>query len=565
MDDQTIKQDNKTKQDNYKTRQKFDINIKEIYASYIKPNKPNQKGIDDYRSMKSIQGQSKNAIVKAIKENSFKNLLKVENIYQESRCHAFYRMIGFPIYDNTDYYNPGFDNSYLSVEGDDKNIKLEDKIRIATTSIQSKFTTLCDAREKMQLDFYKCFNFNESINASVLALSSLNTREFVSSLYKIVDPNSTVSNMDPLKHSYHIDSTGQVGKYKPYLLEYIGVNGENPDVSKVPSFNRYHIIYPFLVDARYSESVNVDIMPAVPFALYDWNFKASSTTTVEVPMLETIITNRFSVGKSSDIDGQLQEIKDYIQNNPSITDNTILDTILTNYQLTEQQEFINYLYIMESMIKELVKSQTIARTIQKTYYWLPIPSKTGPENGVTNRPIIISKELSKNPKFVTKFDSDLINASILKFIDQTSTKASADAIQHPIFPYSSIIFNTQNNNSCGDVTDQNVNKLVNQRNEEMQQAGEALQIIEMIMGEFSGLGLCDILAIVASLHIMPKDKLLGFLDKDAFARMKYKLKQPDAVQSSLSESIVELTNTVKNFYNLMDKLYLDISQNNSGA
>jgi len=371
--------------------------------------------------------------------------------------------------------------------------------------------------------------------------------------------------MDPLKHSYHIDSTGQVGKYKPYLLEYIGVNGENPDVSKVPSFNRYHIIYPFLVDARYSESVNVDIMPAVPFALYDWNFKASSTTTVEVPMLETIITNRFSVGKSSDIDGQLQEIKDYIQNNPSITDNTILDTILTNYQLTEQQEFINYLYIMESMIKELVKSQTIARTIQKTYYWLPIPSKTGPENGVTNRPIIISKELSKNPKFVTKFDSDLINASILKFIDQTSTKASADAIQHPIFPYSSIIFNTQNNNSCGDVTDQNVNKLVNQRNEEMQQAGEALQIIEMIMGEFSGLGLCDILAIVASLHIMPKDKLLGFLDKDAFARMKYKLKQPDAVQSSLSESIVELTNTVKNFYNLMDKLYLDISQNNSGA
>jgi hypothetical protein len=555
--------DQKTNQDNYKTRQRFDINIKDIYSSYIKPNKSNQKGIDDYRSKKSIQGKSKSVIVDAIKKNSFRGILKKEDVYQESRCHAFYRMIGFPVYDNTDYYNPGFDNSYTDVEGKNKNIQLEDKIRIATTSIQSKFTTLCDARENMQLDFYKCFNFNESVNASVLALSSLNTRQFVSSLDKITDPSSTVSNMDPLKHSYHIETIGQVGNYKPYLLEYIGTNGDTPNVSKLPSFDRYHIIYPFLVDARYSESVNVDIMPAVPFALYDWNFKPSSTVTVEIPMLETIITHRLSLNNS--VSGQLQEIKDYIQNNPSITDNTLISTILTDYQLTEQQEFIHYLYIMESMINELIKAQTIARTIQKTYYWLPVPSKTGPENGVTTRPIIISQELSNNPKFVTQFDSDLINASILKFIDQTTSKTSTDAVRHPIFPYSSIIFNTQNNNSCGDLTDDNVKHLSEQRNEEMLQAGEALQIIEMIMGEFSGLGLCDILAIVASLHIMPKDKLLGFLDKDAFARMKYKLKQPDAVQSSLLDSIVELTNTVKNFYNLMDKLYLDIYQNNSGT
>jgi hypothetical protein len=88
-------------------------------------------------------------------------------------------------------------------------------------------------------------------------------------------------------------------------------------------------------------------------------------------------------------------------------------------------------------------------------------------------------------------------------------------------------------------------------------------MIEIIMGEFSGLGLCDILAIVASLYIIPADKLLGFLDEDAFDRMKSALNLPDASRdSNLTSCLNELTNTVKDFYNLMDKLYLDARQNN---
>jgi hypothetical protein len=95
----------------------------------------------------------------------------------------------------------------------------------------------------------------------------------------------------------------------------------------------------------------------------------------------------------------------------------------------------------------------------------------------------------------------------------------------------------------------------------MKEAGEALQIIEMILGEFSGLGLCDMLAIEASLYLISKESLLGFLDEDAFLRMKSVLKINNIQRNEdLTVCLQELTNTVTQFYNLMDKLYIDTKQ-----
>ena len=127
-----------------------------------------------------------------------------------------------------------------------------------------------------------------------------------------------------------------------------------------------------------------------------------------------------------------------------------------------------------------------------------------------------------------------------------------------------MMFNPEVNPSCGDINDDTIKLLTDARNNTMKKAGDALQTIEMIMGEFSGLGLCDILAIIASLHIMPIEDLLGFLDKDAFDRMKILLNKSDVARTdNLSQCLGVLTNTVKDFFNLMDKLYLDKRKNNS--
>jgi len=555
---------NKTNQNNYKNRQTFDFNVKDAYYSFIKPNKPSktkQRGIDDYRSKISISGKTVNDITKAIKNNSLRDLLKPEDTYQESRCHAFYRMIGFPVYDGTDFYNPGFDSMFKDANNNSKQIKKSDKIRIATTSINIKaLTALFDARESTASTFANIFNYNQSLNASVLALSSMNKRDFIAPLEKILAIDQLGSDLDPLSQTYTISKEGHVGNNKPDLTEYIGADGTTPTLPKT-AFDRKHILYPFLVDARYSESVNVENMPAVPFVLSDKHLIASPTVTVEIPMLETIIRNRLS---EPNISGELQELKDYVANVPSIADEELIQKISQDYKLNEQQRFLGYLDIMRAMIDKLVQAQNAIEETQKFYYWLPIPATNGPEGGCTIRPIIISKQLMNNPMFITIDDYDLIIASIEKFIGQTAASSGYEqVVRSPVFPSVATIFNPDVNPACGNITNDTVERLTSARNFSMKKAGEALQIIEMIMGEFSGLGLCDILAIIASLYIMPIEDLLGFLDKDAFNRMKYLLNKPDATQSQLSVSISSLNRTVKDFFNLMDKLYLDKRQNNS--
>ncbi len=554
---------NKTNQNNYKNRQRFDFNVKDAFYSFVNPNKPSkvkQNGIDNYRSKKSINGITPTNIVKAIKDNSLRNSLKAENTYQESRCHAFYRMIGFPVYDGTDFYNPGYD----SIFDETKKIKKIDKIKIASTVLYtSSLIKLFDTRESTYQTFANIFNINTSINASVLALSSMNKRDFIDPLDKVTTPEVFSADLDSLKQTYTIDKNGHVGNNKPSLTEYIGDDGVTPTLPKT-AFDRTHILYPFLVDPRYSESVNIDKMLAVPFVLDTKNLIASETVTVEIPMLETIIYNRVT-DDTSNITGELQNIKDYIENVPSIADESLIERITKDYKLTEQQRFIQYLNIMRAMINKLVQAQNTIEEAQKFYYWIPIPSTTGPEGGSSVRPIIITKELANNPKFITSYDADLIRASIEKFIGQTAASVGYESItRKPIFPSNAMIFNPEVNASCGDINDDTVKSLTFARNNTMKKACDALQIIEMIMGEFSGLGLCDILAIIASLYIMPIEDLLGFLDKDAFERMKTLLNKPDAVRTdNLSQCMGTLTNTVKDFFNLMDKLYLDKRQNNS--
>jgi hypothetical protein len=555
--------DNKT--DIYKTYQQFDLDIVEMYHNYIKTDGKSTesiKCIDDYRSKKSIQGITKNKFLTNIKENSLRGLLKAESTYQESRCHAFYRMMGFPIFDNIDYFNPGFDNSIENIPNQAKKITTEDKLRIISGCINSDFYKLSDARETSELEFQKYFNTNESLNASILTLSSVNLREFAAPLTNINEQTDVLNNVDPSLQEYSVSMFGQVGKYKQNLFKYIGPSGATPTLPN-SILTRKHIIYPYLVDPRYSESVNVDMMLAVPFALTKHNYQASSIVRVEAPMIESIITSRLS----SNSNAVSTVIQDYLSISDSVNED-LIKTITSNYKATDQQQFVKYLFIIESMMRKLVKAKRIIEQAQMTYYWLPIPSTTGPENGVSIRPIIISKALYEDKTFITSEDYDLIKETVKQFVNnssasENSTYQNTEIANKPIFGYADVIFSTKNNTACGNENDKTVEALSTKRELLLQEASDALQIIEMIMGEFSGLGLCDILATIASLYIMPIENLLGFLDDDAFERMKYKLNQPSVTKSNLSESIAQLTEKTKAFYNLMDQICKDIDQNNS--
>jgi len=128
--------------------------------------------------------------------------------------------------------------------------------------------------------------------------------------------------------------------------------------------------------------------------------------------------------------------------------------------------------------------------------------------------------------------------------------------------------------AAGDLAKQNYNNLKEDRDKILEKACKALQSIEMIMGEYSGLGLCDIIAVMGALYIMPKSDLLGFLDPDSTVRMKGLLKVSDLefsflnsgrgelgndqpTESNLAKSLTSFIDNVNDFYNLMNKIFKD--------
>lgn len=575
---------NKTNQNVYRNNQKFEIDIKKTYYRYIDPNKlntqdnpstqiqsdvraPKPKGIDDYRSKISVVTKHHKELATAVMENALPSILAPSDTYQESRCHAFYRLIGFPVYDGNNFYNPGLDHITENPEGGKKAISSEIKRKTASNCMNdASFIKLSNAREAIPTDSIKTFNDNTSINASVLALSSsTRIRKFASSVENI---NADPLSKDPVRQTYRIDPTGQVGNYKPSLYEYMGPGGNTPTVSLS---ERQHIIVPFLVDPRYSESVNEENKVGVPFASpsklqlnVPKQLEAAPGVYVSPPMLQIIIENRLSDKNKTGSSDQLNIIKSALEGLPSIKDEALVKQVSseTNYKLTEQQQFLQFINIIQAMMTELVKAQNRIEKTQKLYYWIPIPSQNGPEYGVSVRPFTIFKELAEKKQFMTPLDYDILVHSIKQFSAQIASSTSYDTAKNlPVFPGAANMFNPDVNSDCGDKNEKALKNLLSQREQEMKEAGEALQIIEMILGEFSGLGLCDMLAIEASLYLISKESLLGFLDEDAFLRMKSVLKINNIQRNEdLTVCLQELTNTVTQFYNLMDKLYIDTKQ-----
>ena len=101
-------------------------------------------------------------------------------------------------------------------------------------------------------------------------------------------------------------------------------------------------------------------------------------------------------------------------------------------------------------------------------------------------------------------------------------------------------------------------------------ANEAIQNIEIIMGEFSGLGLCDIVAMIASLNLLPLEVLVSLIDEPAYKRMKEAVNsqltnsQEIAAQIPVVEALTKLEASVKDWYNIMDIMY-DSLKNNDGS
>ena len=361
---------------------------------------------------------------------------------------------------------------------------------------------------------------------------------------------------------YQADLNGLVGENTILLTAYQNANGTTP--SKL-TINRTHIIKPFIVDARIDFSVSPQSrLVAVPFVPDSSYTKVDSVNNVIRPLIEKIIRDRFNPNDLAASSGTaVGDVLNGISESSIIKDNDLI-SMVNNSSFSVQQQFTQTINTITTLMQQLVKDQNIISQAQSDYYWLPAPSATGPEYGSTVQGVFLPTVIDSS--LITDKDGHILISKANTIVNSISAQSAA-ITGSPLPPLSdyglaTTTFGSDTTQGLGDNSGQNLETLSQKRLRILTKASEALSRIEIVMGEFSGLGLCDIIAIIGALNVIAKEDLLGFLDADALTRAKTSANIGNTSATSYDTAMSNLATAVKNFYNIMDKIYADILSNN---
>lgn len=532
-------------QSNYKDNQIFEIDINLFYEDFIKQ-------IDSIRGYINIASPKNLKFLNKISESDFSGLsgkLSVEQTYQESRIHAFYRLIGFPILGNNgQFYSPGHDAIKYPLDFLSRKQNKSYKLSVIN-NIKENFYEFSKKREEYFNTKVKEWYSYQDINTVTFLLSSYNVRNFndhIDKLSKTFDFNFD-------NQSYLVKLSDSLNRS---LLEYSSYTNKEQFPTKLIA-KRNHNIFPFLVDPRLDLSASKRV--CVPFPLN--KSQAIINESYEAPrcLLEAIITQRFNDQNSSENDQIfVKSLNNFIENFTSIKDEFVINKINQKsiYSTSEKEILNKFLNLISSMMDELIDAQKNVGFVQANTYWAPICGLNGLEGPINS----FSIPLLSNPKFKTSFDNDL---SLFQAKDiLNSITPESETPEETEFSFSSFFnsfFDTASK-SFGSLIKRSADDLLKQKKFFDNSGADSLRKIEIIMGEFSGLGLCDIVAIIGGLYSMDRNYLLGLIDSDSFIRATKKLRLYTIEQPGLEESIIELNKSVFSFYNIMQKVYVDKSK-----
>lgn len=539
-------------QNSVQDTQNYEINIIKINNDFIKQ-------IDAIRSKVSPKDIFENNVITSDNIGAISSKVELrDNEYPyESRCHAFYRLIGLPVVnpESGDYYNPGFNRNIHSNES-----LLNNRIKVANALLSKKnkdLVDLMDNREKNPKE-YQSFFINQDFKAGITALTSSNKnniRFFRNSLTQ----SSADKPFENIPQQHH--ATAKNSKEDSFI-SYKDDTGKSVDEEYLNKIkDRSHIIKPFIVDPR----IDFSVIPAAnriatPFLKNKSELKISEGVYVKRPYLEAVCRAKFN---NTDKKKKLTqtEIDTLNKSNKSTFTDPEIFKKYTSLDVTEQDRFLKFYKIFEAMCKELIKSIDVIHKTESEYNWVPIPDKRGPEFGsYTLDPITINDKYSDKEREIShktlKSNLNRINIELY----------GVDNVDLGDFALESISLtqgspDPETSNSFGDHNSEDLEKLINAKDEQCQKANEALKTIEIIMGEFSSFGFCDIIAIYAALWLLDTKYLEGLLDNDAWVASPAYTQFPRPV--GIVESLTQLELKVKEMYQLMDKIFYDLSQNNS--
>jgi hypothetical protein len=434
--------------------------------------------------------------------------------YLESRCNAFYRMMGFPtVSSKGNFYSPGYDiNLNMNAAAKEKQTQVDKEIA-TDNSLSIKQLA---ARETHYKDYTTLFSAG-GFNATAIALGSVFIRSF----------ERQFGTTEPL--AFDENQIQSVSQRDSELYEFYNTP------TKIDAFNELknagklfatHLLKPFIVDPSIA-IVPDEHLIAAPFLLDASQLKNFLGLSYPRPYIERVISIRFNnqnfTGKSPNITDIISGIK---------SNETIIDAYLLSIANNPQKElqtsdaviFGTYLKLMRSLINRLVVSIKEVFDARKSINFQPIPDK---KNGLEGAMSLSPVDKDDGPRN-TSIENNIINLynaislNDSSFSSDASTDGSADTVGFVFSELNDIVFSADKVEQISN--QQQLDDLKKSRDGFGEPAIEELRNIEYIMGEFSGLGIIDVVAIQSAFWLMDKDKLLGLIDDQSYERLVKKRK-----------------------------------------
>jgi hypothetical protein len=467
--------------------------------------------------------------------------------FVESRVNAFYRMIGFPVVNGgLQYFSPGYDptlntDSIASAE--------HDSIIKSVVNNKQFVIKQLDAREAVPINFSRYFSVG-GFNAKAIALGSLFIRSF----------ENQFGSTGPLE--FDKSQSQLVGQRISNLYSYYNASQEvfKSAAKSLNIFESNHPLKPFVVDPRIVVYPDTNII-AAPFLIDFSQLTCFGHTSYKRPFIENVINirlnNKSTVKSSININQIIEDIKN---------DNNVVDKFLLavknnpqkGLQNSDISVFNNYFKLIRVLVDKLIDSTKIVADARNHMNFQPIPD---PKFGLEGDLTVEAVERDLNNKEIETNILDTYAKGSLNSFAQASNLGAQGKVDPGNFAFSGLddmVFSSDK--SVGISAQEHLEDLTNKRKAIAKPALEALKNIEYIMGEFSGLGLIDIVAIQSALWLMDRDKLVGLIDANAYARLAKH--RADLNLSGISrsddvlESLKEFEKKLKNVYSLI-QLYFN--------
>lgn len=483
--------------------QDVDSDIDSLYSKYILP-------IESVRSKASVNVFSPSSASSMTKDP------------QESRAHAFYRMLGLPVIASSgSFYNPGFNPQNTA-----KTISLHSSVDNGVDKVVQQMQFKRENDSKTRLSLYKNQDLNTMLSSMSL-ISPYGQRPFDvmqgSNPFGVQSTNSSGSTSTGVDYQ----SNPNINQISSYLNGFFTtVDGYN--LSPVSSS---HMVRPLTTDPATCNGVmpKTNLM-CVPFPNTNDTYIESKTQLkrcglefiLRLRLRQRVVNSEANqsitpsslitlFGDSGDITiNDLASISGVLLDKAKIDITSIADA-LKGVLLTE----IYYLNDLNKMLRNVISTWVLSikslNDVMANIVYTPMSAINGPEGGSQIASGFIA------PKFPQKYD--LENKIMFLQIKINIASLQQDLGSTTTNPIDFNSFSISEFHNLKNSFSDQLQEAQNQKTTFEKQASNYLRATEIILGEVSGFGLINVIATYMALWSVDLSVLLNLLDNDAATRL----------------------------------------------